>query len=196
MSFPIHTGLCILPIAALQRSPRGRLAEILELALGDGVLEFLAGEQFLDGLAEVGIDVLVRTTNTSITPSSCFSMASASAGFRSAARRVVARHQSHINGVQGTGQLCSIDRFDFEVLRIGCDIVDRGLGGIDFALERHQTLLLEHAERTCQVRAIVRDCDRSSVFDVIDGLVLVGIDAQAEGLGSVQGRSGRDCCRR
>ena len=58
MSFPIHTGLCILPIAALQRSPSGRLAEILELALGDGVLEFLTDEQFLDGLAEVGIDVL------------------------------------------------------------------------------------------------------------------------------------------
>ena len=59
MSFPIHTGLCILPIAALQRSPSGRLAEILELALGDGVLEFLADKQFLDGLAKVGDRVVI-----------------------------------------------------------------------------------------------------------------------------------------
>ena len=110
MSFPIHTGLCILPIAALQRSPSGRLAEILELALGDGVLEFLADKQFLDGLAEVGIDVLGADHEHFDHTIILLFQGERGTRIEFGCPRVVARHQSHIDGVQGTGQLRRIDR--------------------------------------------------------------------------------------
>ena len=68
-------------------------------------LNFLTDEQFLDGLAEVGIDVL-GTDHEHFDHATILLFHGERVGrLQISSPRVVARHQSHINGVQGTGQL-------------------------------------------------------------------------------------------
>lgn len=93
---------------------------------------------------------------------------------------VVAGHKHHVHSVEGTGELCGIERLDSEVLWIGRDVVGRGLRRVHIAIECDELLLFEHTKAARQIGGVVGDADAGAIRDLVDGIVLVGIHTQAE----------------
>ena len=90
--------------------------------------------------------------------------------------REVGVDDGSVDIVERARNLCGFDFLELEVLRVLGDILQRGFL-VDAILELQQAGLLEKEQCTAAIGRVVRDGDRSALFEVLEVFDLLGVDA-------------------